>query len=828
MRSLIKSRLFFLSIVCLSSTSIFAQKIKIIDAFSQRPLEQVIVVNQENNRFTSSNEEGFFDLALFLKSDVLSFKLMGFETLTLSYEEVVKRKALISLFLDEKKLSEIVLSVARTAAQSEKIAEKVSVINTSDIRKETPSTGAELLLIAPSVRLQQSQGGGGSPVLRGFEANRVLLVVDGVRMNNAIFRSGHLHNAITVDPNSIERVEVVHGSSSVGYGSDALGGVIHYYTKTPRINNSKRFTHNFSTHFNSARNAMNHHLETESSFKNWASYSSISVSKFGDLRMGQRRAHGYPDWGLVHEYSKNTADRYFETPHPNPEPHIQKNMGYSQIDLLQKFVFNLPNENQLILNAQYSNSSVIPRFDKLNEYRDGALRFAEWNYGPQKRRFLSSQLKIYPRKKWLYKGTLTAAYQAVEESRIKRKFNTLSRETQKENVSVFSLNGDFEVKKNTFSRLSYGFEIVGNKITSTAFAQNLILDGTHIISLENKEHIPTRYPSDGSSYYSTALYGNYRYDITPKTTFSLGGRFTSTHLNAAWNDKALIDYDLDTVKTTNHALTGSTSVSYRPTSHWKLNLLFSSGFRSPNIDDLGKVRENNGFLLVANTDLKPEYVYNFDAGVVYKPPNGPLFLSLRMYNSSLRNYIGRMVYSISSDQSTLNGSTVIYSDEILVTQANINIGNARIYGCSLEGKLDFSEVFSLLGNISFTQATLNPLFGPLPSILPRFGRVEINYNKKDLSLILRHIFNSAKNPEDYSFGGEDRLNDTPAVLIDGEALYAGTPQWTTLSLLGDYQMSPHFRLKFALENIFDTHYRTFASGISAAGRSFNFGAAITF
>ena len=136
--------------------------------------------------------------------------------------------------MDEKKLGEIVLSVARTAAQSQKIAERVSLIDKASIRKGSPTTGADLLLMAPGVRLQNSQGGGGSPVLRGFEANRVLLVVDGIRLNNAIYRSGHLQNAITIDPNSIERVEVIYGSSSVGYGSDALGGVVHYYTKTPK------------------------------------------------------------------------------------------------------------------------------------------------------------------------------------------------------------------------------------------------------------------------------------------------------------------------------------------------------------------------------------------------------------------------------------------------------------------------------------------------------------------------------------------------------------------------------------------------------------------
>ena len=66
-----------------------------------------------------------------------------------------------------------------------------------------------MLELSPGIRIQKSQGGGGSPAIRVFEANRVLIVVDGVRMNNAIYRSGHLQNSITVDPNNIDRVEII-------------------------------------------------------------------------------------------------------------------------------------------------------------------------------------------------------------------------------------------------------------------------------------------------------------------------------------------------------------------------------------------------------------------------------------------------------------------------------------------------------------------------------------------------------------------------------------------------------------------------------------------
>lgn len=828
-RSSAKQRLLFVGIMLLGIMHLHGQSITVIDAFTQRPLEEVTVVNQNKERYSSSNINGEIDLEQFVASDLLTFQLMGYETISLSLEEIKDLGNVIALFLDEKQLEEIVLSVARTAEQSRKIAEKVSIVNQKSIVNQSPTTGADLLLLAPSVRLQKSQGGGGSPVLRGFEANRVLLVVDGVRLNNAIYRSGHLQNAITVDPNSIERVEVIYGSSSVGYGSDALGGVVHYYTKTPKINNSRPLTNAFSSSYNSAQNAFINHFETEASFKKWASYTSLSYSSFGDLKMGRNRQHGFTDWGLVPAYSRNKETNYYPQPSLNPDPHRQKNVGYTQFDFLEKVVINLPKASQLLLNFQLSNSSNIPRFDKLNEYTNGNLRFAEWFYGPQKRALFSPQLKLFPKNKFLYKGTITAAYQALEESRIQRKFNSLTRETQEEKVKVLSINGDFELAKKEQSSIAYGFELVNNRIVSTAMGKDLVVSGNTITSFNNFRAIPTRYPSDGSLYNTAALYGNFRFDFSPKTTFSLGGRFTTTHLKANWKETALIDANLSKINVKNNAITGSFSVSYRPRNPWRINLLLSSGFRSPNVDDLGKIRENKGMLLVPNSDLKPEYVYNIDGGIAYTSAQKNMHFNLRFYHTSLRDYIGRMAYEVVADQTTLAPGTVEFSNDIVTTQANTNIGNGRIYGLSFEGGLNLLEGLDLNGNFTYTHAARNEMIGALPSILPFYGGAVLSYKKDALSLNLNYIFNSRKKPEDYSSGGEDGLEETPLLTtVDNQAVFAGTPKWSIFSLRGNYQLNKSLFLNAAVENIFDLHYRTFASGISAPGRSLILGTRVSF
>ena len=96
--------------------------------------------------------------------------------------------------------------------------------------------------------------------------------------------------------------------------------------------------------------------------------------------------------------------------------------------------------------------------------------------------------------------------------------------------------------------------------------------------------------------------------------------------------------------------------------------------------------------------------------------------------------------------------------------------------------------------------------------------------KKSFSLSLRQRFNSSKSPQEYSLGGEDGLEETPAVptSVDPSG-FAGSPSWATYSLLAQFNVNENLRLNATLENIFDLHYRSFASGISAPGRSLNLG-----
>ena len=801
----------------------FGQQITLKDSETNEVLSDVAVFNENRDKSTLSDLNGNVDLELFSNEKKIYFQLLGYSLLELDPNDI-EDESIVLLYQESQNLDEVILSVARSASSVNQIAEKVSVIKSEDLFISSPSSGAEMLELSPGVRIQKSQGGGGSPIIRGFEANRVLIVVDGVRMNNAIYRSGHLQNSITIDPSNIERAEVIFGSSSVGYGSDAMGGVIHYYTKNPILKNSKKISSSFTSNFNSANNGVTNNFNTNYSSDNWGSITSISISKYGDIKMGKKRNHGYSNWGFTPIFSENSRYKFYAEPSINSDKNIQKNTGYSQVDLFQKFLFRIGDNNLLNLNIQFSESSDIDRFDQLSIPKDDSLKFSEWYYGPQKRLLISPSLRFFPKKKFMDKGVITFGFQKINESRIKRKFYSLSRSHQIEDLTVLSLNGDFDTSFNNGHTLSYGIETTYNHNYSKAYDRTLSVDGNNVIGLGEKTAIPTRYPSDGSSYASFASYVNWSWNMSEFFTFNVGTRLTFTKLKASWNDIISVNPQLSKVNLNSEALTTTVSMKLRPSNKIQINTVLSSGFRNPNIDDIGKIRENNGLLVVPNTFLKPEYAYNLDLGVDYRSLDNKSYFSIRGFSTIISRHIGRAEYIVYSDITTPDISTIIYNNEEVTTIANKNLGNRFIHGFSIDGFNNLSRSLKINYSLTYTKGDNNESYGPLPSISPLFGSISLDYINNDLTIRAVYKFSDSKDPSEYSVGGEDGLDETPYIIgQDGLKNFLGTPNWSDFSIFTSKKISSNSTLRLGITNIFDIHYRTFASGISAPGRSLQAG-----
>ena len=699
-------------------------------------------------------------------------------------------------------LSEVTLSVTRFANNSNSLAQQALIVNKQKIAFYNQQTTAELLAHTGAVFVQKSQLGGGSPVLRGFEANKVLITVDGIRQNNAVFRGGHLQNVITIDNSIMERAEILFGPSSVLYGSDALGGVLSFYTKDPVLSSSGKTKLDATAYarYATAYDEGTVHADMNVGGKRLASLSSFTISDFGDLRAGKNRDAAYPGWGLRPTYVEriNGVDSQITNKHPEK----QVNTGYTQYDFLQKLLFKTGAITH-ILNFQYSTSSDVPRYDRLTLADNaGVLKSAEWYYGPQKRLLAAWHMKL-PASAIYDKATITPSYQDIEESRNNRNYRSTKLNHRIEKIKVAILNADFskQLKK---VQLGYGAELTYNKVNSTAFVEN--------IQTGVRGSLDTRYPDGGSNTQSYALYSNAIVKASDKLTFNAGLRFSTFRLYSKFKDKTFFPFPYDDIEQTSQALSGNVGLVILPGSDWKLSALISTGFRTPNVDDIAKVFESGtGTLIVPNPNLKPEKTLNYELGIA-KEITGKALFSITGWYTNYQNIL-------TTDFSTFNGSpTILYNGTISNITTVVNKAKAFATGISGDARVNLPGHFSAQSMITYTYGRIkeSPKDYPLDHIVPLYGKTSLMAQFGMFTGEAFAIYQGAKKSADYNLRGEDNQASS------ADPIHGYTPAWLTANLRGAYHFSHHLTVQFAVENIFDKFYRVFSSGLSAPGRNFVF------
>ena len=690
-------------------------------------------------------------------------------------------------------LEEVVVSGNKIVENKRDIPHQIDVIVSKKIMRLNPQTTADALSGSGAVYVQRSQQGGGSPVIRGFEASRILLVIDGVRMNNAIYRSGHLQNSITTDPNMMERIEVLHGAGSVIYGTDALGGVINLVTRQPKLGDSSLVQAHANGYFRyaSANNGLTAHSAVNFGTKKWASLTGLTVSEFGDLRSGRRDMMEYPGFGDANQYVKriNGRDSIFE----NKDPNIQKFSGYRQLDLLQKFLF-APTENiRHTLNFQLSTSSNIPRYDRLQQISNGKPRFAEWYYGPQERMMLTYEVEKKQETWWADRVRIIPSFQMIEESRYDRRLGNDMLNSSVESLKIYGTNLDI-MKQVEGHEIRYGAEIIHNQLKSKGLSEN--------IATGERTPAVSRYP-DGT-YTTTGIYFSHRWELLDKQLIISDGLRFSTVATDVHFDKNYFETEMTHVRQqANSENLHLGAVAVLPAG-FRLNVLLSTGFRNPNIDDLGKTFETNGGdLIVANPELRPEQIFYREAGI--STLGDEAWISINAFVSDLTDAIVVRPYSLNGQDSTF------FNGNRFRTIANTNNGKAKIWGVSAEGKWKIAQGWTAAGNVTFTQGRDLVENTPRDHIPPAYGRMSLAYESSKWTAEAYFLFNGRKRLEDYSTSGEDNLN---------YATPDGTPAWQTWNIKTAFQFTKHLRLQAGIENILDLNYRTFASGINAPGRNF--------
>lgn len=709
---------------------------------------------------------------------------------------------------DEIIMKEIVISGNKTEQRRSDISNQITVIKKETIENTPINNMGDLLEKKGNVFVQRSQLGGGSPVIRGFEASRVLIVVDGVRMNNAIYRSGHLQNVITLDNYNLERVEVIAGPGSLIYGSDALGGVMHFITKKPLL---AKDTNKFVVHadanlqYSSALQGNKLHVSIGLGGKKIGAYTSFTVADYGGLRIGNNNMSKYADWGLNTRYSRRIEGK--DTVITNENPNQIQNTQYAQYDVLQKFLYKPNAVAEYIINLQVSNSTNIPRTDRLNLLNpSGTPVHAEWDYGPQTRLFGSLQANYKKNARLFSRLSLIGAFQKIHESRITRNHNAPWRTTRFENVSVASFNADAVKFIGAKHAIFYGAEFLYNEVYSIAPMLN-IETGKQSVNA-------TRYPEKGSYTRSYSVYGKDEYRISDMLSLSAGLRFNQYSLNAGYA-QPLNSINFTALNLNNSSLVGNLALNYHPCDNFKYYVQLSSGYRSPNVDDLGKFFPDAALnrVIVPNDQLTSEKIYNLEMGL-YKRTGSKFEFEVIPYVMILTDFF-------SMQEGKYNGQDSILADGRMMKVFSLtNKKNGINLGLSARMSWIFLNHVKAYTNYTYTYGRNLTDGVPMDHISPMFGIVGATYEKDKLSVDMNVKYNGAKLLSQYGpVGSEDNIEfATPE----------GTPAWWTLNAGLSWKITTAITLNLGLDNLFDLRYRTFSSTISAPGINAFVGARASF
>jgi hemoglobin/transferrin/lactoferrin receptor protein len=696
-------------------------------------------------------------------------------------------------------LGEVVVSVNKISETQRTVAQHVEVLTAKEIRNSQALTTAELLSNSAGVFVQKSQLGGGSPVLRGFEASRILLVIDGVRMNNIIYRAGHLQNVITLDNNILDRTEILYGPSSTIYGSDALGGVVHFYTRKPQLaaaGEKTDFKVNFMSRYGSAANEFTNHVDFNIGGKKLASLTSVTYSIFDDLKGGKNQNPFYTtSYGERPYYAEriNGNDSLVE----NSDRYKQVQSGYNQVDILQKFLYQ---QNEYLshgLNVQFSTSTDVPRYDRLTDPKGSGLNYAEWYYGPQRRLLAAYDMNLRKPGSAFQEIRVGANYQNIEESRHTRKFGNDNLTHRTENVNVLGLDLDLQ-KIYKSSNFRFGLEGQFNSLKSTANSENIVTGET--------SPLDTRYPDGDNTMMNAAIYFSHTWEINKELILTDGLRFGFSSLHSTFVDTSFYHFPFTEVTQNNPVYSASIGLINNPSEDWKLSLLLSTGYRVPNVDDLSKIFESApGMVIVPNPDLKPEQTVSTELGITR------IFNGKTRWDNSV--YYTQFIDAIVTEPYTFNGQdSIVYDGEMSQVMANQNKEHAYIYGFSSNVTSQCTEniSLSLMMNYTYGRIKTDSSDYPLDHIPPFMARFQLNYSLKNFGADFFVNYNSWKKMKNYNLNGEDN---------EQYATPEGMPAWFTVNFRVSYQVHKLFTLQAGVDNIFDTQYRAFASGINAPGRN---------
>lgn len=677
----------------------------------------------------------------------------------------------------------VVVTASRTEEDLLFAPAALTLLSQEEIEAESVPILPNLLAGAMGVTVQNTTYAQGSPFVRGVTGTGVLILVDGIRLNNAIFRSAPNQYSALIDPFDIERIEVIRGTASTLYGSDAMGGVVHFMTVEPRFQGEAfQWAGRVKGGFASADLSEQTHLALSGGNERQAHRLALSFSQFRDLRDGSGTRQ-----------------------HPT---------GFDTIGAAYRVRFIPGRGQRLRFDLSWFEQPSAPRYDQVSVgFGQETPAFERFDFEPNRRVFGHLRYRTDQDLHFADRVTLDLAVQRIVDDRKRIRFGETSLNHERNRDDLFAGTLDFHTPIGRGGDMIWGVEVYQDFVAS--HRSETAQDGT----VTEKT---ARFP-DGSRIGTYAAFAEPRIFLTDRFRVSAGARWSLFDIDIAKADRP------DGVRRTLSDLTGQVNLLWRAAPGFHVVGNVGRGFRIPNVNDFSKFAPSANRYDVPNPTLDPEKVLSADLGMktALRRISGELFGFYSHYTDRIAaRPVGRegcetLAETFEEVELLPEGEAdpsacVIEGLPVFSPQ---NSDRVDIWGVESGVRLSLTPQVGWWGRLTYTfgeERTVEGVTQPADRIPPLNGESGLRYTRPTwwAEFFVRFA------------GRQDRLH--PINIEDPRIDPNGTPGWITLNVGASWHFLPGWRVNVALENLTDTFYRVHGSGINAPGIDFLLSLSATF
>lgn len=730
-------------------------------------------------------------------------------------------------------LPEVTVTATRAVKDTFKTPNAVSVLNRKRLERSNAEHGSNLLRDVVGVVAQETTVGQGSPMLRSLTGYQTLIQVDWVRLNNSTFRSGPNQYTATIAPEMLDRAEVLLGSSSMLYGSGAIGGVVSFFTKDITLNplqENWEIHPRLFTRFTTATEERLGRLEVTGSKKQFGFSVGGGVRHYGDLNAGRGYDLHYKNrkYEIVSEkpfdvklYNYNEIGRLKKE--DIPEQWLIDDEGplnWRAYDVDAKIAYLLNETSTISLAYQMWRQPQTPRYDKI-----APQEFDEFYFEPQNRDLFYVNYLTNPDGDTIDQFRVTASYHRQEEGRNEVQLDADNRRHRNDTVNTIGVSAQAVSSVLPRQRIVGGGEFYLDILQSQTVQTDAA--GNETVNEEIGRFI------NGSQFWDASLYLQDEISLHDRVELTLGGRATFYQTNA---DLSIRAEDFEKFNEFDSSLTGSAGVVVGLTESLNFFGNIGTAFRAPSLNDTTAVEVTNEGVTAPSPDLDPETSWTVEGGLKVK--HSHFRGSLTLFHSRVNGLVARRSVQEAykdGEISQLHQDLINEYDGIDVLVFD-NVDEAQFQGVEITGLIPIDSTLSIYGNASLMRGEVLLINGVEPDPEkpweartrrepPLNGVVGVQWEPLKTNYWITLFVRAASEQRrlnrsdirDPRIQGKTRDPEMVEFDGDGNAVDAGTPSWWTLNVRTGIKLQEDTRLSLAFENLLDRRYRVHGSGVNSPG-----------